>query len=62
MVPDVAKKPKKETLDEFEELLDRLPSPLAESELNAHREKTHRNLNIAQAIRNHSKDSAVVIA
>lgn len=62
VIPDVAKKPDKDMLNEFEDLVNGLPTPPTELDLETHRDKTYRQLNIAQALRLHSMDSSIVIA
>uniref|UniRef100_A0A7E4VQV4 AA_permease domain-containing protein n=1 Tax=Panagrellus redivivus TaxID=6233 RepID=A0A7E4VQV4_PANRE len=71
VIPDVAKKPQPETVAEFETLIEPFRSlitdesfkdgMISEAELSSQRDKTHRQLRIAELLKQHSMDSDLVV-
>ena len=61
VIPDVAKKARAETREEFQELVDKFSDKITPADLIANKEKTNRNLRITEALRDHSKEAEMVI-
>ena len=61
VIPDVMKKARDETKNEFKAMLAQSTDPIPEEELNSQKEKTNRHLRIAELLRNNSTDAEMII-
>ena len=61
VIPDVLKKAKDETKNEFQDLISACAEPIPEQELNAQKEKTNRHLRLAELLREHSYAAEMII-
>lgn len=61
VISDVTKRAKDETRGEFQDLIKRFVGQIPEAELVSHKEKTNRHLRIAESLREHSRESELVI-
>ena len=59
VIPDVTKKAGEEIKAEFKTIVEKVN--IEEEELQAHKEKTNRNLRLSELLREHSTDSEMVI-
>lgn len=62
VIPDVTKKAKEETKNEFKDMLAKAPNgAIPDNELLAQKEKTNRHLRLAELLREHSYDAEMIV-
>jgi len=62
VIPDVTKRAKDETRTEFNSIIDSLPEgSISEEDRQSNKEKTNRHLRLAELLREHSKESQLVV-
>merc|ERR1711894_499285 len=61
VIPDVTKKAKDETKQEFKGMLSNAKAIVSEEELQSQKEKTNRHLRLAELLREHSKQAQMIM-
>ena len=61
VIPDVTKKAKEETKEEFQKILKESKGEILDTELMAQKEKTNRHLRLSELLKEHSTEAEIII-